>query len=161
VACRTAVLSIISAARRRGRVVSPTTGSQELLPATVLHDEARTEILNGPRGREAACRHRCLRRHTQLEGTSSLARQYALDGIHDGRIGVSGAIRINLLLILVECLGLDDRVAHVLAVVVSAKPHHDGARGRRQFVPVKLIAGNFSKVQRLLRLHRRDLCRQE
>src|SRR5580700_3121006 len=49
----------------------------------------------------------------------------------------------------------------MLAVVVSAKPHHDVARGRREFLPHKLIAGDFSKVQRLLRLHRRDLCKQE
>ena len=86
--------------------------------------------------------------------------EHVLDGIHDGRIAVFVAIRGNLLLMLLDCLGFDDRVV-ALAVVVSDKHQHDVARDIREFLPLQLLARYFSKVQRLLCLHRRHLHKQE
>jgi len=84
--------------------------------------------------------------------------EHILDGIHDGRVAVAMAILVDLLLILLDCVGVDDRVV-AFAVVVSAKPHHDVLR-ERDFIKEILLAGYFSNVQRLLCL-RRDLCEQE
>ena len=60
--------------------------------------------------------------------------EHVFDGIQNGRVGVAVAIKANFLLIVVDCLEIDDR-AVALAVVVSAKPQHDVVRGRREVPP--------------------------
>jgi len=61
---------------------------------------------------------------------------------------------------LFDWLGLDDRVV-ALAVVISGQQQHDVARGRREFLPLHLLARYFSKAQGLLCLHRRHLREKE
>ena len=55
------------------------------------------------------------------------------DGIQNGRFGVLVAIQANFLLVVFDCFEIDDHVV-ALAVVVSAKPHHDVVRGRRELL---------------------------
>jgi len=48
-----------------------------------------------------------------------------------------------------------------LAVVISGEQQTDVVRGRREFLPLHLLARYFSKAQGLLCLHRRHLREKE
>jgi len=78
--------------------------------------------------------------------------EHILDSVHDRRFAVFVAIVVYLLLILFDCVRVDDRVV-AFAIVVSVKPHHDVLR-ERDLIHEIVLTGDFRNVHRHL-CHRR------